>query len=169
MSHKKERKAEALLRSVAEKTGKSVEQVSDEAGALLEKEYGLYEGFERAVREGAEALTKIGIPEDLAKVFVEVGQERIHVPMVKVKGIVEVTCLKPNGVKIIKEAFSTAKKAEKSRRAKVRFYVIAAPKYAIEVMADNYKLAEDTMQTVADNIVSHVNKSGCQGAFRREK
>ncbi len=169
MSHKKERKAETLLRSVAEKTGKSVEQVSEEAGALLEKEYGLYEGFEKAVREGPEALTKIGVPEDLAKVFVEVGQERIHVPMVKVKGIIEVTCLKPNGVKIIKEAFSAAKKAEKSRQAKVRFYVIAAPKYAIEVMADNYKRAEDAMQTVAESIVSQVNKSGCQGAYRREK
>jgi translation initiation factor 2 alpha subunit (eIF-2alpha) len=105
----------------------------------------------------------------LAKVFVEVGQERIHVPMVKVKGIVEITCLKPNGVKIIKEAFSATKKSEKSRQAKVRFYVIAAPKYAIEVMADNYKSAEDTMQTVGENIVSHVNKSGCQGSFRREK
>jgi translation initiation factor 2 subunit 1 len=169
MSWKKERKADALLRSVAEKTGLSLEEVYEKAGTVVEKEYSLYEGFEIAVKEGTEALTRIGVPEELAKVFAEVAQERIHVPMVKVKGIIEVSCMKPNGVKIIKEAFLVAQKAEKSRDAKLRFYVIAAPKYAIEVLADNYKSAEDVFQRTAENIVSNVDKAGGHGIFRREK
>jgi translation initiation factor 2 subunit 1 len=169
MSYKKERKADALLRSVAEKAGLSLEELYGKAATAIENEYGLYEGFENAVKEGPEALTKIGVPEDLAKIFVEVGQERIHVSMVKIKGVVEVSCVKPNGVKVIKEAFSNAKKAEKSRDAKLRFYVIAAPKYCIEVMADNYKRAEDVLQKVADDVISYVEKAGGQGVFKREK
>ncbi|OGD44085.1 hypothetical protein A3K79_02345 [Candidatus Bathyarchaeota archaeon RBG_13_46_16b] len=168
-SWKKERKAEALLRSVAEKTGMAPEEVYEKAGALIEKEHGLYEGFERAVKEGTEFLTSLGVPEKLASVFVEVAQERIHVPMVKVKGTVEISCAKPNGVKIIQEAFLNAKKSEKSRDAKLRFYVIAAPKYCIEVLADNYKRAEDVLQKVAQDVVSNVEKSGGEGVFRREK
>jgi translation initiation factor 2 subunit 1 len=82
MSYKKERKADALLRSVAEKAGLSLEELYGKAATAIENEYGLYEGFENAVKEGPEVLTKIGVPEDLAKIFVEVGQERIHVSMV---------------------------------------------------------------------------------------
>jgi translation initiation factor 2 subunit 1 len=169
MVYKKDRKAEALLRSVAEKTGMTPEEAYEKAGATVEKEFGLYEGFERAVKEGPEVLTKVGVPEELANAFAEVGKERINVPTVKVKGTVEVSCIKPNGVKIIQEAFSNAKKAEKSRDAELRFYVIAAPKYAIEVSADNYKRAEEVLQKVAENVVSNVNKAGGHGIFKREK
>jgi translation initiation factor 2 subunit 1 len=169
MSYKKERKADSLLRDVAERIGLPVEEVYEKAGAVVEKEFGLYEGFEKAAKEGAEVLTKIGVPEQIASAFAGVAQERIRVAMVKVKGIVEVKCAKPNGVKLIKEAFLNAKKSEKSRDTKLRFYVIAAPKYAVEVMADNYKRAEEALQKVAQNVVSNIEKAGGHGAFRREK
>ncbi|MBS7647233.1 MAG: translation initiation factor IF-2 subunit alpha [Candidatus Bathyarchaeia archaeon] len=169
LSWKRERKAEGLLRSVAEKVNMSVEELYEKAGALIDAKYGLYEGFEKAAMEGVEVLTKIGVPENLAEVFVEVAREKIRVPMVKIKGIVELRCLRPDGVKVIKEAFLSAKKAEKVRNAKIRFYVMAAPKYCIEVSADNYKHAETILQKVAENVVLNVVKAGGQGAFRREK
>jgi len=169
LSWKKDRKAEALLRGVAERVGLSYGEVYERAGALAEEEYGLYEGFERAVKEGAEVLTKIGVPENLAKAFAEVAQERIRVKMVKVKGTVEIRCVKPNGVRIIKDSFLNAKKAEKAKDADVRFYVIAAPKYSVEVLAENYKRAEEVLQEVAQSVVSNVVKAGGQGTFRREK
>jgi translation initiation factor 2 subunit 1 len=169
MAWKKERKAEALLKGVAEKTGLPVEEIYEKAGKLLEDQYGLYEGFEKAVREGPETLTKLGIPEEIAKAFFEVAQERIRVLRVKVKGTAELRVGKPNGVNIIKDAFSNAKKGEKLGNAKVRFYVVAAPKYSIEVMAEDYKHAEEVFQKVAQNLVTTVSKAGGQGSFRREK
>ncbi len=168
MAYKRERKADSLLGRVAEKTGLSAKEVYEKAGSAVEREFGLYEGFERAAKEGPEFLTKIGVPEQIAQSFAEVAQERIRLAMVKVKGVVEITCAKPNGVKLIKEAFLNAKKT-KSRDAKLRFYVIAAPKYAIEVMADNYKHAEEAFQKVAQDVVSNIEKIGGHGTFRREK
>jgi translation initiation factor 2 subunit 1 len=169
LSWKKDRKAEALLREVAEKVGLSDEEVYEKAGVLVEEKYGLYEGFEKVVKEGTEVLTKIGVPESLAKAFAEVAEERIHVKMVKVKGTLEIRCMKPNGVKIIKDSFLDAKKAEKTKDADVRFYVVAAPKYSVEVLAENYKRAEEVLQKVAQSVVSNVVKAGGQGTFRREK
>ena len=169
LSWKKDRKAETLLREVAEKLGLSSEEVYEKAGALIEENYGLYEGFEKAVKEGAEALTKIGVPEDLAKVFAKVAEERIRVKLVKVKGIIEIRCMKPNGVKIVKDSFLDAKEVEKAKDAEVRFYVIAAPKYSVEVLAENYKRAEEVLQNVAESVVSNAVKAGGQGVFRREK
>lgn len=168
LSWKKERKAEALLRGVAEKVGLTNDEAYEKAGAIVEEKFGLYEGFEKAAIEGSEALTEIGVPENLAKAFAEVARERIHVKMVKVKGVLEIRCMKPNGVTLIREAFLKAK-SEKTKDADVRFYVIAAPKYSIEALAENYKRAEDVLQKVAQSVVSNITKAGGQGTFRREK
>jgi len=168
LSWKKERKAEALLRGVAEKVGLTNDEVYQKAGALVEEKFGLYEGFEKVATEGPEPLTEIGVPKNLATVFAQVAQERIHVKTVKVKGVLEISSMKPNGVKLIKEAFSRAK-AVKTKNANITFYVIAAPKYSMEVQAENYKCAEDILQKVAETVVSNITKAGGTGTFRREK
>ena len=168
LSWKKERKAEALLRGVAEKAGLTDEEIYEKAARIIEEKYGLYEGFEKAAIEGFEALTEIGVEENLAKAFAAVAQERIHPKLVKVRGVLEIRCMKPNGVKIIKEAFNKAK-SEKLKDAAVKFYVIAAPKYSVEASAENYKRAEDVLQKVAQNVVTNITKAGGQGTFRREK
>jgi translation initiation factor 2 subunit 1 len=169
MSWKKERKAEALLKGVAEKIGLPVEEVYQKAGALIEEKYPLYDGFEKAAIEGPEALMKIGVPENLAKAFADVARERIHVKLVKVKGTLEIHCLKPNGVKLIKDAFLDAEKAEKPEDSEVRFYVMAAPKYNIEVAAANWKRAEEVLQKVTQAVVANITKAGGTGSFKREK
>jgi translation initiation factor 2 subunit 1 len=72
-SWKKERKGDALLRGVAEKVNSPAEKVYLKAGLLLEEKYGLYEGFEKIVKEGPDVLTKLGVPEDMAKAFAKVA------------------------------------------------------------------------------------------------
>jgi translation initiation factor 2 subunit 1 len=168
-SWKKERKADALLRGVAEKVGLSVDETYQKAGALLEEKYGLYEGFEKIVKEGSEVLTKLGVQEDIAAAFFQVAEERIHVKMVNVRGTIEARCMKPNGVKCVQDAFLNAKKSEKTRDSKIEFYVIAAPKYSVEVAAENWKRAEEILQKVGQAVVSNITQAGGQGSFRREK
>jgi len=168
-SWKKERKGEAIIKNVADRMHLPIEEVYQQAGLLLEEKYGLYEGFERLVKDGPEVLTKLGVPEPLANVFAQVAQERIHVKMVKVRAIAEVRCMNANGVSCIQNAFLTAKKSQKARDAKFDFYVLAAPKYGIEVSAENWKRAEDLLQKVGKQIITDVTMSGGHGSFRREK
>jgi len=168
MSWKKERKGETLFREVATKVGLTVDELYQQAGEKIDEKFGIYEGFEKAVNDGSEALIKIGVPEKIAIAIAEVGEDRIHVKMVKVKGILEIRCMKPNGVKIIKKAFAAAK-AEKICASAVKFYVIAAPKYSIEARAENYKKAEEIFQKAAQSVVTKITKAGGQGTFRREK
>lgn len=169
MYWKQERKAETLLRSVAEKIGLPPEEVYKKAGALIENEYGLYYGLEKTAQEGVGVLTKIGVPEELAMDLYDIAKERIPVPMVKVKGIIELRCREPDGVKIIQDTFLTALKAEKSKNVKFRTYVVAAPKYRIEVLAENYKHAEAVFKSVSENVVSNIIKAGGEGFYKREK
>ncbi|MGD8565063.1 MAG: translation initiation factor IF-2 subunit alpha [Candidatus Bathyarchaeota archaeon] len=168
-SWKQERKAETLLRSVAEKTGISLEEIYQKAGRPMEQEYGLYEAFEKAAQDGEETLITIGVPEDLAKTLVEIAEERIQIPSVMVRGIINLTCAKPNGVNVIKESFLTAKRAKKSKAIKFRFYTVASPKYRIEVQAQSYKDAESALQKMAEKVISNVTSAGGHGSFEREK
>ena len=168
-SWKKNRKGEALLNEVAEKVGLPRHEVYQKAGAILEEKYGLYEGFEEVVKEGVEVLTELDIPEDLAKVIAQVAEERIRVKMVKVRGVLEVRCSKPNGVKCIQDAFIDAGKSHRAKDAKIEFYVIATPRYKAEVSADNWKRAEDLFEKVCESVVTNITKAGGYGSFKREK
>jgi translation initiation factor 2 subunit 1 len=166
---KKDRKGEVLLRAVAEKVGLPIDEVYQKAGVILEEKYGLYEGFERVIKEGAEALTKLNIPEDIANAFAQVAEERIRIKLVKVRGTLEVRCMKPNGVKCIQDAFIDAKKSQKAKDAKIEFCVIAAPRYSVEISADNWKRAEELLEKVSQNVVTNITKAGGHGSFKREK
>ena len=77
--------------------------------------------------------------------------------------------MKPNGVRCIQEAFRKAKKAEEANDTKIEFAVIAAPKYSVEVSADNWKRAEEVIDKVSENVVKNITKAGGHGTFRREK
>ena len=166
---KKDRKGEVLLRAVAEKVGLPLPEVYEKAGIKLEEKYGLYEGFERAIKEGVETLIKLEIPEDIAKAISQVAEERIKIKLVSVKGVLDIRCVKPNGVKCIQDALADAKKAHKAKDAKVEFYVIAAPHYSIEASADNWKRAEEILEKVSQNVVTNITKAGGTGSFKREK
>jgi translation initiation factor 2 subunit 1 len=168
-SWKKDRKGDALLHAVAEKTGLPIHEVYQQAGVILEEKYGLYDGFEKVVKEGIDVLTKLNIPEDLAKVMAQVAEERIKIKTVKVRGVIEVRCMKPNGVRCIQDAFIKAKEDQEAKDAKIEFAVIAAPKYSVEVSADNWKRAEEVLDKVSEDVVEKITNSGGHGSFKREK
>jgi len=168
-SWKKDRKGEALLNEVAARAALSKDEAWQKVGAVLAENYGLYEGFEKVVKESVEPLIKLGIPEDLAKIIAQVAEERIRVKLVKVRGVLEVRCMKPNGVRCIQKAFTEAKKSNEAKDVKIDFAVIAAPKYRVEVSADSWKRAEELLVKVSESVTKNVTKMGGKGEFTKEK
>ncbi len=168
-SWKRDRKAEAILSEVAEKAQMSKEEAYQKVGAILEEKYGLYDGFEKALKNGAKSIVEIGIPEELATIIVQVASDRIKVKTVQVKGVLEVRCSRPNGVKCIQEAFKSAKKLQQTKDATIEFSVIAAPKYRVEVSADTWKRAEELIEKVGEKVVGKISDLGGHGEFKREK
>lgn len=166
---KRDRKAESLLRSAAKKVGITFEEIYEKAGVPIEEKFGeLYEGLERAAREGVEALIECGVPEDLASALTEVAKERIGVSVVKVKGTLNITCLAPNGVLKIKDALLKAKNVSRPRGTDIEIYVRAAPRYSIEVTARDYKIAEDVLRRAVETAIKGITRSGGEGFFKRE-
>lgn len=167
---KRERRAEGLLKSAAEKLGLTPEEIYEKAGVILEEKFGgIYEGLEETVRKGAKVLIEAGIPEKIAKVLEEIAKEKIRLPTVRIKGIFELQCFKPDGVNAIRQALMAAKKVADGFNGQVKLYVVASPRYAIEVIAEDYKTAEQIMEKAKAAVLKSISKLGGQGSFQREK
>lgn len=167
---KKDRKADSLLRSASEKLKIPLKEVHEKAGALIEHEFGrVYEGLEKAAKEGTEVLLGIGVPKDMAETIAEIAKEKIRIPMVKVKGTLKLQCTKPKGAALIREALLSAQEIEKPMGARVHVSVVAPPRYSIEVSAEEYKEAERILERAVETILQTVTKFGGEGAFERER
>ncbi len=160
-------KADKILELAAEKLGKTKEEAYKEAGWKLEDYYGeIYAGLEETVLKGIEALLEAGVPEEWAKVLKELADKHITIKKVKVKGILTLQILKPNGVEIIKEALTKAL-SNIPQNVEARIYTIGAPRYVVEVTATDYKLAEKTLSRIVKTATNIVKEQGGTASFER--
>jgi translation initiation factor 2 subunit 1 len=165
---KRGKKVDSLLRSASERLGTPLAEIHEKAVGPLEEEFGeVYEGLERAARDGVEVLLKLGLPKELAEVLAEIAKEKIKISMVKVKGSLNISCTKPDGVHRIREALLKARGVKVPRGTDIKIYVVSPPKYRIEVMARDYKGANSAMKKATETAVNNIAKAGGQGVFER--
>ncbi len=138
---KKERKAEAILKSAADKLSP----------------------LEEALDEGPEVLVKGGLTSEWAQAIAEVTKTKIRLERSKVRGTVSITCHKPGGVEIIKQALTSAKKIRKPRGSEVKIYSIGSPRYRIEVQAPSFEAAEKTLSLAVEEALGTIKKAGGEG------
>jgi translation initiation factor 2 subunit 1 len=167
---KHERKAETLFRIAAEKLHKSLKEITEKAAVPMEEAYGdVYTALEEASRQGSEVLTKIDIPSGIAETLAELAQEKIRPQLVEIKGVLQLTSTKPDGVDLIKKALQKARNTTAPKTAKIHVYTIAAPKYRLKVEAEDYKQAETILQKASEAAIEIITKTGGEGSFKRKK
>ncbi len=160
---KKERKAESILRSAADKLQKPPAELDSVRRTVLDKFGGLYIPLEEALDDGTDALVEAGVPAEWAQALAEVSKTKIKLDRSKVRATVSVSCHDPGGVVKIKQAFAAAKKVRKPRGTGVRIYTLGAPKYRVEVEAKNFEAAEKTLNMVVEEVLSSIKTLGGEG------
>ena len=160
---KKERKAEAILKSAAEKLKKPEDDAETIKDTILEKFGGLYDPLEEAIDEGPEALLKAGLSEEWAQAIVEVSKSKIKLERSKVRGTIAVTCHKPGGLEIIRQTLLGAKKVRRPRGSEIKIYTVGSPKYRIEIEAGSFESAEKALNSVMEDILESIKKAGGEG------
>ena len=166
---KRSRTAESLLRSASEKLKIPIQDIYSKTEAFFENEPSIYEGLERAARDGADVLLDVGIKKDIAVTIAEIAKDKLTLPLVKIQGILELTCAQPNGVYVIRDALSLAQKVKKPLDSTINIYVVAAPRYRIEVSAKTYKDAEKILNHAVEIALKNITNTKGQGTFTREK
>ena len=164
---KNETKAQKLLELVAQRAKKTPDEAWTEIGEKVAERFGsLYASFEAAATD-EEVLTTEGFKGKWAEHFNAVASENIQVPFVDLKGYVELTVHKPDGVKWIREALKEASVSE-FEDVQIAVKYIGAPIYMLKVRAPDYKVAEQQLQKAADAAIAVVRKHGGIGEFKKD-
>lgn len=165
---KEEEKSKKLVQIVAERIGKSANELLGEISEKLIEKYGsLYKAFEECAIN-RKALEEAGFSGPWVKEFETVAVENIEPPFVTIAGTLEISTYEPDGIKHIKTALSSIEKKLGKDGVEVSVKYLGAPRYRLCVRAKNYKAAEDTINSTAAKAISYISKYNGQGKFVRE-
>lgn len=166
MEVKKDEKAKMFMELIKEKYKLSEEEVKKHAEVLSQRFPVLYDVFETVAKKGIKAIEDIHLPKEIVAAIEEVSS-KIPVPSVEVRGIMEITCGKPNGIDVIKETLMSVE--ENKGGASISIAYIGAPKYRLMVSAENFKVAEKALNAALQKIEEGVQKRGGTFKFVREE
>ncbi|MGQ9721121.1 MAG: translation initiation factor IF-2 subunit alpha [Candidatus Jordarchaeum sp.] len=158
---KRAQKAEKLLEMAATKIGKTLDEAYTEVGWKLEDTYGsIYNGLELVSEKGSKTLENLGLKKEWIEIISEIAQTYVEPPKVNITRTIEMTCWKRAGIDAIKKAFREAINAIKDEETTVNIYTLGAPKYRIEITADDYKQAETTLEKIINTAKTSIESEG---------
>jgi translation initiation factor 2 subunit 1 len=164
---KKTEKAATILDALKVKFGNdtSVRTIVD---SVLNQYDTLYDGFEDITRRGPKALQKLGLDVMLAEPLEEVVKDKISIPIVEVRGVMDIRVKTSNGIEVIKSALRSGEDV-KTSGAQVKVTYLGTPRYRLIVKAENYKVAERGLQSALERIKTILDKSKGKFSFIREE
>ncbi len=168
---KRAQKAEKLLELMAKEVGKSLDEAYEEVGFKLEEKYGeIYSGFEEITIEGEKALEGLDIPSEWKEPLIRIVRDNVEIPLVKIRGFLDLRSHLPNGVEVIKKALIKAREYTKKKYKDIELEIryAGSPRFMINVAAADYKTAEEALRFCAEKAISIVKTKGGKGEFIRE-
>ena len=162
---KKKEKEKVLIDSLKTKADLSQAEAEKIEEILISKFNSVYDAFADIVSKGIGVLDGLNLSAKVLKTIEEISS-KIQVPHVEIRGVLEITCTKPNGVEIIKKALLDA---VENKGVNVEIIYIGAPKYRVTVSAQNFKTAEKELKPILSEIQDAIEKKGGTFKFTREE
>ncbi len=163
---KNAQKAEKLLELVTQRMKKDVDWAyTTFVGDLVESFGSIYAAFEEAAIDDG-ILEREGFKGKWTEAFVEVAKENIVPPLVKISGLMEMTCPTPDGIIHLREVLAGMQRED---GVSIRVRYIGAPRYRVVVQAPDYKTAEEELQRAANAALEQIRSRGGDGKFQRKE
>ena len=132
---------------------------------ILQKYDNIYDFFETVARKGIESIHNFEFPQEVTKA-IEDESNKIKVPHVEIRDIIEISSRDPQGIEIIKNILSPLETTKSNVQVSINY--IGAPKYRVTVQAENFKQAEKTMNNIMEKVKSSIEKYHGSFNFSRE-
>ncbi|MEK0353527.1 MAG: S1 RNA-binding domain-containing protein [Nitrosopumilus sp.] len=161
---KKFEKGKTLLQNVKEKAKLSDEEVEKLEDSIYSKFDSVYDAFIEIGRNGMESVKELKLAKKTADA-IEGICSRIKLPSVEIRGIIEITNEKSDGVEIIKKILIDVLKKDSA----IDITYLGAPKYRLSITSDNFKSAEKTLKPIIAEIQSNIEKKKGSFKFTREE
>lgn len=160
---KKFEKGKTLLQNVQEKAKLSDEEVEKLEDSIYSKFDSVYDAFIQIGRNGIDSVKELKIPKKTAVAIEEVCS-RIKLPSVEIRGIMEITNNKSDGVEIIKKILLDVLKKDNT----IDITYLGAPKYRLSITSEDFKSAEKSLKPIISEIQTNIEKKKGLFKFTRE-
>jgi translation initiation factor 2 subunit 1 len=166
---KRNEKAIGFLNSIKTKLNLSDIQTKEIQDSILQSYDDVYALFESVARKGiAEVGSKLGFSEDVMRAMEE-ESNKIRIPLNEIRGVMEISSKKPDGIEIIKSVLIDASEGSKANPSTINIAYVGAPRYRIGVKAESFKMAEKAMSRAIEKIQKGIEKHHGNFNFTREK
>jgi translation initiation factor 2 subunit 1 len=160
---KKYEKGKTLLENLQEKVNLTDEEVEKLEDKFYTKFDSVYDGFMEIARNGISIVTDLKLTKKITTSIEEICS-KIKLPSVEIRGIMEITSDKSNGVEIIKKTLLDVIKKDST----MDITYLGAPKYRISITSENFKSAEKSLKPIIEEIQTNIEKKKGLFKFKRE-
>lgn len=168
--YKQEAKSEKLLEYIGKQLKTDLKGAYQNFGVKLMDHFGLLNhAFNEIAAHGHEALTDLNFPKKEADVIVSILQEKIKPIEVKVGCVLVLESFSEEGIEDVKVALLAGESFAKKEEMKINLLYTSAPRYRLEVFANDYKLAEEEMEKVSAVILKAIKQRGARGDVELKK
>jgi len=165
---KRNEKASGFLDSVKARAGLSDAQLKEIQDSILDNYDDVYELFEAVATKGIDTIKKLGFADTVVSA-IEEESKKIQIPQIEIRGILEISSKKPDGIEVIKNVLIDATEVTKSNPSTISIAYLGAPRYRIAVKSENFKIAEKAMAHAIEKIEKGIAKSQGTFNFTREE
>ena len=159
-------KEQSILKNIQDKAKLSSEEVDELEEKLLSKYKSVYDAIIDIATKNISVIDDLKIPKKITDEIEELSK-KINLPTVEIRGILEMTSRKPDGIEIIKKMLLDAIK--ESQNEKIEISYLGAPKYRLSIIAQDFKTAEKTLKPIVEQIEKNVSKLDGTFKFSREE
>ncbi len=161
---KKFEKGKTLLQNVQEKANLTDVEIEKLEDSIYSKFDSIYDAFISIGRNRMESVAELKIPAKTSKVIEDICS-KIKLPSVEIRGIMEITNSKPNGVDIIKKVLLDAL----AKDTTVDITYLGAPKYRLSITSEDFKSAEKLLKPIIEDVERSIQKKKGSFKFTREE
>lgn len=164
-----EKKANDILEVYAKQIGLTSKAIYEKVGNKILESFGaIYPTFVRIASEGEKVLQDLKIEKDIVKSLTELIQKRITLPKAEISGVITMSSAASNGVDVIKQAVTKAAEIAKAKKVDFVIKYLGAPNYKFNIIAPDFKLAEDILKEISVSITKLIESSEGSIEIKRE-
>ncbi len=160
LESKKYEKGKKIIQNIQKKYHVSKTDIESLEDSLYSRYDNIYDAFVDIASKGIAVISDLKLSRKIT-LSIEEASAKIKPPIVEIRGMLELSTKKPDGIDMIKKVLlNTIKNQEKC----VKISYIGAPKYRLRIIRQDFKSAEKTLKPVLAEIKKKIEKA--KGTFR---
>tara|TARA_B110000263_G_scaffold205048_1_gene185495 strand:+ start:317 stop:1117 length:801 start_codon:yes stop_codon:yes gene_type:complete len=158
-------KEQGILKNIEEKSELTTKQIEEVEDKFLSKYDSVYDAMLNIAIKGSAEIDDLKLQKKVITSIEDICS-KMKLPSVELRGILEISNNKSNGVELIKK---TLTEAEKIEDAKIEITYLGAPRYRLSLVAQDFKTAEKSLKPILEKIEKNVKKQNGIYNFTREE